>query len=265
MKRISLAVVSALMFAVPAAHAADMALKAPPPPPAPVWSWTGFYIGANAGGGWATTDWQHNHLSTCPGKGPFNVASCDIGNQSSISFIGGGQVGARWQTGQFVLGIEAMADYARFSANTTDPQGLAIGFNFVDSTQLKGLYTVTGQAGIAWNQALWFVKGGWAGSRVTQTLTEITNPNVGQVSHSANGWTVGTGIDYRLTSLPNFSIGIEYDYIRLSAGDTSTCVTAPGFGFSCPAPATPLLFNGFRANINEVLVRANYNFNWAAH
>jgi hypothetical protein len=34
--------------------AADMAVKAPPPLPALVYSWTGFYVGANIGGGWGS-------------------------------------------------------------------------------------------------------------------------------------------------------------------------------------------------------------------
>jgi outer membrane immunogenic protein len=39
------------------AFAADMAVKAPPsPPPAPVYSWTGWYIGGNVGGGWGHRD-----------------------------------------------------------------------------------------------------------------------------------------------------------------------------------------------------------------
>ena len=41
---------AALSFAASGlAFAADMS----PPPPAPVYSWTGFYIGGNIGGGWA--------------------------------------------------------------------------------------------------------------------------------------------------------------------------------------------------------------------
>jgi outer membrane immunogenic protein len=33
--------------------AADMAVKAPPAPVAPVYSWAGFYLGVEGGGGWA--------------------------------------------------------------------------------------------------------------------------------------------------------------------------------------------------------------------
>ena len=33
------------------ASAADLPLKAVPPP-APIWTWTGFYVGVHGGGGW---------------------------------------------------------------------------------------------------------------------------------------------------------------------------------------------------------------------
>jgi outer membrane immunogenic protein len=153
MKKLATAIAAIALIGTPA-FAADMArkmpVKAPPPAPPPIMSWTGFYIGANAGGGWATTDWQHNHIAECPGNSfAFNVASCDIGNQRSNSFIGGGQIGARWQTGQWVVGIEGSADYANFNANTLDPQAIAAGLTIFDGTRLRNLYTVTGQVGWA--------------------------------------------------------------------------------------------------------------------
>ncbi|HWX82136.1 MAG TPA: hypothetical protein VNZ48_00940, partial [Xanthobacteraceae bacterium] len=56
MKRISLSIIgiSGLLIAAPlsTASAADMALKAPPPAPAPIFSWTGFYIGGQVGAAW---------------------------------------------------------------------------------------------------------------------------------------------------------------------------------------------------------------------
>lgn len=254
--------------------AADMAVKAPPPAPTPMMSWTGFYIGANAGGGWARTDWQDNAVTLCPGNGLFNVASCDI-PQKAKSFIGGGQVGARWQTGQWVVGIEGTADYANFNSTILDPTTVAVGLTatpLTDTTRLRGLYTATVQSGIAWDRELWYVKGGWAGSWLTRS-TLIVVPGAGTVqsgpvSQQARGWTVGTGLEYRLTSWPNFSVGLEYDYIHLDAGNVATCVTVSGVlsGF-CGGGlggTQPMLYSNFHANVNEVLARANYTFNWAA-
>ena len=246
--------------------AADMAVKAPPPAPAPIVSWTGFYIGANAGGGWAHTEWQDNHFSTCPGNSAFAAATCDI-PQKSNSFIGGGQIGVRWQTGQWVLGLEGTADYANFKSTIIDPAAAAAAFLFLnDTTKLQDLYTATAQVGIAWDRLLGYVKGGWAGSRLTRFTINTVPGDVfqgGPVSQQANGWTVGTGIEYRLTSLPNFSVGLEYDYIHLDAGNVATCASG-GLNFFCGGGlggTQPLLYNGFHANVNEVLARANYTFN----
>jgi len=44
-----------------AAHSADLAVKAPPPP---VFSWTGFYIGANIGDAWANNNWTDTLFQT---------------------------------------------------------------------------------------------------------------------------------------------------------------------------------------------------------
>ena len=90
----------------------------------------------------------------------------------------------------------------------------------------------------------------------------------GPVSQQANGWTVGTGLEYRLTSWPNFSVGLEYDYTHLNAGNVATCVTATGVrsGFcgGGVGGTQPMLYNNFHANVNEIMARANYTFNWAA-
>src|SRR5262245_50010759 len=56
--RFGLLAVAGLLAFTSLASAADMPVKAPPPPPppAPVFSWTGFYIGGHAGGGWGTAE-----------------------------------------------------------------------------------------------------------------------------------------------------------------------------------------------------------------
>ena len=72
------------------AHAADLPMKAMPVA-APVWTWTGFYIGAHAGAGWGTTETTLTSISA-PGVPavPFNLP---VAQNSRSGFLGGGQVG----------------------------------------------------------------------------------------------------------------------------------------------------------------------------
>ena len=95
----SAALASALLFAVTsAALAADLPAPAPIPSPAylpPVYNWTGFYIGGNAGYAWGSQD-------------PLVLFSNRFDRQSFDISGGmiGGTIGAQIQQGYVVLGLE---------------------------------------------------------------------------------------------------------------------------------------------------------------
>src|SRR5215470_5412336 len=129
------------------ASAADMAVKAPPPAPLPViYNWSGFYIGAN--GGWAQS---HNCVDFVFPGGTF-AAGC----RDRSGGVAGGQIGYRWQTNQFVFGVEAQGDWADLNSSRVtlfDPT-----LSTTVKTDAIGLFT--GQIGWAWNAALIYVKGG---------------------------------------------------------------------------------------------------------
>jgi outer membrane immunogenic protein len=98
------------------AFAADMAVKAPPPAPAPVYSWTGFYVGGNVGYSWgdARTDiaGSANAITAQQISGGFTTPStfafADSNTARLNGIIGGGQLGYNYQFApQWVLGFEA--------------------------------------------------------------------------------------------------------------------------------------------------------------
>src|ERR1700726_2865797 len=84
---------------VGSASAADMLVKAPP-----AYSWTGFYIGANLGAGTGNSD-----------LGFTSGTAFEHDTITSSGWVAGGTVGANYQMGHIVLGIEA--DWA--AANIT--------------------------------------------------------------------------------------------------------------------------------------------------
>src|SRR6476619_5303604 len=115
MKKFLLGTVGLLALGMGApASAADMAVKARPPAPviAPIYDWTGFYIGGN--GGWG----QSNSCLNFDGFGIFGFAD---GCASRSGGLLGGQLGYRWQANQWVFGLEAQGDWADLSHTRLSP------------------------------------------------------------------------------------------------------------------------------------------------
>jgi outer membrane immunogenic protein len=235
----SVAVIGLSVGLTAAVSAADLSRPAPAyakaPPLAAPFSWTGFYIGANAGGAWDSLSFLDNSSLGCP--------PCDSVSHSSSGFIGGGQVGARYQIGQFVFGVEGTWDWTSLKSTVdTAP-------NVVETFKVKDLYTGTGQLGWAWDRFLVYGKGGFAGSSVDLNLTGPGFTTIGSPVTHANGWTAGVGLDYAVWQ--NWVLGIEYDHSDLTV-DSGTSAVSNG--------ATPYFENGGHLKIDEVVGRASYKF-----
>src|ERR1700694_4629970 len=90
---LSAAVAVSAMLGIGAASAADLAVKAMPyAAPAPVFSWTGCYVGVHAGAG------------VLLDKG-FQQQAVSF-DRHGVGGLAGGQIGCNYQTGMLVLGIE---------------------------------------------------------------------------------------------------------------------------------------------------------------
>jgi outer membrane immunogenic protein len=90
------------------------ALAAPPPPPAPVYGWTGWYVGGNVGYGWGDPRTDAAANGTGPtfnfgfGVFPFPFGFTDSNAAGLKGAIGGGQIGYNYQIARkWVLGFEA--------------------------------------------------------------------------------------------------------------------------------------------------------------
>jgi outer membrane immunogenic protein len=232
----------ALGMATPAS-AADMAVKAAPPPPivAPIYNWGGFYIGGN--GGWASS---HNCWSIVPLAGTVFSDGCSDRSGGVL----GGQLGYRWQSSQFVFGLEGQGDWADLTGTRVSILNPA----FSTGTRVNGIGLFTGQIGYAWNAALLYLKGGAA---VTNNSAFINNTvgGVGVASASATRWggTVGVGVEYGFS--PNWSAGIEYDHLFMGNSNNT---------FSIVNPLLAGAANRISQDVDMVTLRLNYRFGWGS-
>ena len=193
-----------LVIASSGAFAADLLVrKAPPPPPpviVPLYNWTGFYIGGNLGGAWASGTLTDN----------FTDARF-TGNHSG--FIGGGQIGYNWQVAPlFVLGVEGMFDGTSIgkSSNTVTAVN---GDVLQGSAHTNWLTTVAGRVGYAANNWLFYGKGGGGWVDNSATVTDVTTGISFSNSNTNSGWLAGAGIEYGFT--PHWTMKVEYDHLGL--------------------------------------------------
>ena len=173
MKKIALIAVAASIMSVSAASAADLArrtyTKAPPPVVAPVYNWTGFYIGGNVGGGWS----EDSGATRCTEAGVANTPFCQIvpgGTINGSGVIGGVQAGYNWQAGpNWLIGIEADIQGADIKGSTTVNGpfpffggGFGDPATYTASEKIDWFGTVRGRVGVTTGPVLFYVTGGLA-------------------------------------------------------------------------------------------------------
>ena len=120
-----------------------------PPYVAPLYDWTGLYLGGHGGAGW----------SSATVRDPTGVTFAPPGTGVSISgdgWLGGVQLGYNHQLGAWVFGIEGDLSYTDIRGSTTSPFGVDI------SNRLNWVATVSGRLGIAWDRTLLYAKAGAA-------------------------------------------------------------------------------------------------------
>jgi outer membrane immunogenic protein len=215
MKKILLGSVAlaALSVSLPA-FAADLPARAPaytkaPAMMAPAYDWSGFYIGANGGGGWS-----HDCFT---GSATLAPEGCHDASGGVI----GGQVGYRWQMASWVFGVEAQGDWADLKGSNVSLVNAAIS----NQTKTDALGFFTGQIGYSVSNMLFYVKGGAAVA--DNTYTGLLNTGLAQDQATQTRWggVIGAGIEYGFA--PNWSVALEYNHAFLGT-DTINLTTPAG-------------------------------------
>jgi outer membrane immunogenic protein len=247
MKRILLGTIGLVALGLSApALAADLPTRAPaytkaPAIVAPIYDWSGFYVGLNGGG---ASDRDCFTLTSVAGVAIANRPS--EGCHSATGGLVGGQVGYRWQTANWVLGLEAQGDWANLKGSNSSLTAI---IPYINQTKVDAIGLFTGQVGYAWNNVLLYLKGGAAvtDNKDTSFFT-ATGVQFNAASETRWGGAVGGGIEIGFA--PNWSVGVEYDHLFMGNHNVTFPQSNIAVGRS----------ENIRQDVDMGTVRINYRF-----
>jgi outer membrane immunogenic protein len=178
------------------------------PPVAPVFNWSGFYVGANAGYGWGRDPFSELDFVQFAGPNPV------LSGVNSHGFVGGFDAGANWQTGSLVSGLELDLSGSDIKGSSSvagvDSFGLPVSmmqtdkFDWLGSARARIGYLVS-------PDILLYGTGGLAWTRLTQTTTTVNSDGT-TINSSPSwrfGWAAGAGGEMRLWNT-NWLARLEY-------------------------------------------------------
>jgi len=241
MKYAFVTALAALGLLTTSVMAADLpqkpAYKAPPLPPAPIYNWTGCYLGANLGGAWGNAD------------------VTDVNTGATVSpnnggFAGGGQIGCDYQMSQWVIGFRNIIDGTSISNGATISDGL---FSGTVNSKLHWFDALTARGGfLVQPNVLLYVQGGAAWTSWNVTATNGAGAQVAEISGgNRTGWTVGGGVEWMF--VPHWSLFLEYNFMGFGTRSNAAQVCVAGVG------CTTDTFSA-KSDLQNILLGVNYRF-----
>ena len=205
---ISLGALSSATFSssaadLPSTKSAPAAVYAPP-----IFTWTGFYVGVNGGGGSAR----------------FSRQGFYDGNDVSDSKSAGGafagiQAGYNYQFSQnFVIGLEADLQLSKFAKTFDCAAGYSGGSCYDNSSygehDMRSFGTARVRLGYAMDKMLFFVTGGYAAAHIKYGAYDYLPDNSKSASKTVSGYALGGGVEYAISA--NWSVKAEYLHLGFS-------------------------------------------------
>jgi len=160
---------------------------------APVYDWTGFYVGVFGGGGYG----DHTVVNAAGLAGFANYSYTYDGS----GYVAGGDIGYNVQSGSYLVGVEATGFWSGIKGNDASQQ-----LGVIDATSLREVGTLVARGGLTVDRLLLFFTGGWAYGNILHTSTN--GAAVDQFAVSRNGLTAGGGIAYAVTN----NVIAKFDY-----------------------------------------------------
>jgi outer membrane immunogenic protein len=258
-------------FAGPEALPSGKEMKEVAPAPAPTcdYSWTGFYLGVNAGYGWGNADTRFDPL---PDPAFYFDLQPQTHDADPDGVIGGGQIGFNWEWSKWlILGVETDFQGADIEGTRTitDVENIAGGVsgapNFISTRErIDWFGTFRGRIGFSpWCRLLIYGTGGLAYGHVhyrgDDFFTFPADPGGGFTDPASRndtrvGWTAGGGLEYAITH--HWSVKAEYLYYDLGDHGATGNET---FGNGVPNPPFGIHYN-WETQGNIVRGGLNYKF-----
>jgi outer membrane immunogenic protein len=235
-----------LLAAAGSTLAADLPPSMPPPPPPPrapayipvipvQYNWGGVYIGINGGYGFGSSDWT--------------FAGAPTGNFNINGPLVGGTLGANFQSGAFVFGVEGDGDWSNIKGSSSATNTVCGSCQ----TANTWLATLRARAGVAWDRVLLYGTGGGAAGSINTSVpalpANVPPLTAGSSTSTEFGWAAGAGVEVALTD--NITAKIEYLYVDLQNGSFGCTVASCGVVASEPVSfQTSLVRAGLNLKFN---------------
>jgi outer membrane immunogenic protein len=252
-------------------------------PAIPVFTWTGFYVGVNAGYAWADSNRNDDVIFFTPGSivgSPTTTGTLTLFNNNGGNddgFTAGGTLGFNYQMGAVVLGVEGDLNWADIGGNNSNNNNVGGTYNFAGVLGLafapppativtngRGgidwFGTIRARAGVAFDRALIFATGGFAfggGGNNNGFCGGFVGGGCGGDDDWRGGWTAGGGVEYAFTN--NLTAKVEGLYVNLGKGDNNTV----GAVYNLPTN-TLFLGNGRNGDDAFGLVRVGVNYKFGS-
>jgi outer membrane immunogenic protein len=215
---LSIAVIASVASGPSSAADLPTHLSMKAPAMAPLYNWTGCYIGANAGGG--------SDRETFTDVDPNSLPNFDLGSEHASGAMGGGQIGCDYQAGNWVVGAQGMFDATDFKGSNHVAPGPG-DRHFPDlydlSSRVSWVSTATARIGYAIQpQLLLYVRGGaaWMRSDLNFSIAAMGVTNTYTGVETRTGWTAGAGLEYLIAA--NWSVFAEYSHMDFGSSTLNT-------------------------------------------
>jgi len=221
------------------------------PPAAPVFSWSGFYVGVNAGYGWGRDPFSEVDVVQFTGPNPV------LSGVNSSGFIGGFDAGANWQTGSLVSGLELDLSGSGIKGSSSvsglDFFGNPVSLMQADKFDLLG----SGRARVGYlvlPDVLLYGTGGLAWTRLAQTTTTVNSDGttIDTTPSWRFGWAAGAGAEMRLGNT-NWLARLEY--LHYDFGNSGGTV-----GIISSGAVSAVTVNTTSHNLTVDTVRAGFGY-----